>query len=172
MNRKRTFVLLTVVGIAACETNSVAPDEASLRRAVSNRLETQLSVDRTDVTPGEEFIATYSIRNTRAESVRLESSCTAIAKGVVYRNSQEVEFVGSGSGCYPAIGVHEIAAGEAIEWQWKVKAAVVLWVYPDGRQDIALAEPDQYLFRVEPDVFRISEADAQLPALDLRVDVK
>jgi hypothetical protein len=133
----------------------------------------QLSVDRTKIRPGEEFTATYSIRNARPESVQLKSLCSALARGVVYRSGHEVRLVGSSSGCRTAIGTHLIAAGQTVEWQWRVRAAVILRAYPDGREpDVALAEAGQYVFRVEPDVFQVDGVDLQLPTQELRFAVQ
>jgi hypothetical protein len=92
---------------------------------------------------------------------------------VVYRDGEEIGFIGSGSGCYTAISHHEIPAGGSLEWNWEVRAAVILRAYPDGRDpDVALAEPGEYLFRVEPRVFRIDGADERLPQLEQRIVVQ
>jgi len=173
MPYKSSLLLPALVVLSACAMDMLSPNEQAPAYALSNGLEMQLSIDPTEIGPGEEFTATYSVRNTRAESVRLESLCNALAKGVVYRNSEEVGFVGSGSGCRTAISTYDIAAGETLEQRWRVKAAIILRAYPDGREpDIALAESGQYIFRAEPDVYSINGAKAKFPKVEQRIVVR
>lgn len=167
---KRVLALLPAVGIAACETNPLAPDTARTQ-LMSDGLATRLTVDRSRVEPGGEFTVTYTIRNTRPESFRLESSCVAIARGIVYRNDREVALIGSGSGCFPSIATHEIARGDSLERRWRVRAGTH-GVDPDTRQNITLAKSGRYVFRVEPDVFQINGEAARLPTLDVRIEIR
>jgi hypothetical protein len=172
MRRKCIVLLLTAAAIAGCEINSLAPEEAPLSQALAHGLVTRLVVDRTEVAPGGSFTATYSITNTGSGPVQLESTCVAIARGVVYRNGTETPFIGSGSGCYTAIGSHVIAAGETLERHWQLEAAILLRAHPDGSREVAPAQPGDYIFRVIPDVFRIDGAEARLPALERPVSVR
>lgn len=170
---KSSLFLLALLVLPACELGLLSPKEAAPSQVVSHGLVTQLSVDRAAIERGEEFGATFWIRNTRSEPIHLESLCNALARGVVYRNGHEVGFIGSGSGCRTAISTYNIAAGETLKWQWQVKAAIILRAYPDGREpDMALAEPGQYIFQVEPDVYRINGAEAQLPKMEQRILVR
>jgi hypothetical protein len=172
MFKTRGLLLTGFLFIAACGTDSIAPGEVALSHAIAHGLETKLFIDPVDVGPGGAFTAEYSITNSRAEPVHLKSSCIAIARGVVYRDGDEARFIGSGSGCYTAVGNYKIAAGETFRWTWQVEAAIVLRAYPDGTQDIEDAKPGEYVFRVKPDVFEINEVRAQLPVLEQGIQVR
>jgi hypothetical protein len=167
------LLLLALAVLPACAMDLLPPKEVAQNEAVSTGLTTQLILNRTELAPGGEFTATYSIRNSRAQPIRLESLCNAIARGVVYRNGEEVGFTGSGSGCRNAISTYEIASGARLEWRWTVTAAVILRAYPDGREpDVALAEAGQYVFRVEPDVYLINGMAGKLPKMEQQIMVR
>jgi hypothetical protein len=167
------LLLLALAVLPACAMDLLPPKEVARNQAVSTGLTTQLSLDRSEVAPGGEFTATYSIRNSRAQPIRLESLCNSVARGVVYRDGGEVGFTGSGSGCRNAISTYEVASGATLEWKWTVTAAVILRAYPDGREpDVALAEAGQYVFRVEPDVYLIDRMAGKLPKMDQQIVVR
>jgi hypothetical protein len=153
-----------VLALAACAADTLAPGDTEL--AVGEVLVTDLSLDRTTVAPNGTFTATYTIRNTGPEGVRLTTACAALARGVVYHTGAEVGFMGSGSGCRTAIGHYDIPAGEVIAWRWDVRAAIIVEAYPDGRPPLTrAAERGVYTFRAEPDVIMINETAATLPPL-------
>jgi hypothetical protein len=172
MLRKSCSLLIVALAITACELNLLASEELPPGQAAKHGLLTKLIVDRADVAPGAAFTATYTITNNRAEAVRLESSCVALARGVVYRNGQKAGFAGTGSGCLPGTAIHEIAAGATIERKWQVEATIVLRVNEDGRRDVAGAEPGEYVYRVMPDVVRLNGAKARLPQIEQRIRVR
>jgi hypothetical protein len=156
--------LAPALALAACAADTLAPGDAQL--AAGEVLVTELSLDRTTVAPNGTFTATYTIRNTGAEGVRLTTACTALARGVVYRTGAEVAFMGSGSGCYTAIGHYDIPAGGAIAWRWDIRAAIIVEAYPDGRPPLTrAAERGEYTFQAEPNVMMINETAATLPRL-------
>lgn len=175
LHRMALVLLPSLFFLAGCTSfiDPITDDEFEAPGAViSHGLVMHLSLDRTEVEPGEAFTATYTIRNSRSEAVLLESSCSQPARGVVYQNDQEVNFTGSGSGCYTSIGTHNIAAGETLTRQWEVEAAIIIKAYPDGRPpDVEPAAPGHYVFRVTPDVFQINGAQAQLPAVEEAIEV-
>jgi hypothetical protein len=176
MTWKRSMQALAALGLAAvvlagCAEDPLAPGAAQL--AVGEALVTELSLDRTAIAPGGTFTATYTIRNTGAEAVRLTTACTSLARGVVYRAGAEVGFMGSGSGCYTAIGHYAVPAGGALEWRWDVRATIIVEAYPDGRPPLTReAEPGEYTFRVEPNVIMIDDTQATLPPLSRTVRVQ
>jgi hypothetical protein len=165
LRRMALLLLPAVVFLAGCSSfENPLPDDG---------LVMELSLDRTEVESGGTFTATYSIRNTNLEPVLLTTACFAFARGVVYQNDQEKAFMGSSSGCYTSIGTYEIDAGETLTRQWEVEAAIIIKAYPDGRPpDIELAAPGHYVFRVQPDVFEINGAQAQLPSVEQAIEVR
>jgi hypothetical protein len=162
---------LALAALAACAADTLAPGDAQL--AAGEVLVTELSLERTTVAPNGAFTAIYTIRNTGAEAVRLTTACNALARGVVYRAGAEVAFMGSGSGCYTAIGHYTVPAGGAIAWRWDVRAAIIVEAYPDGRPPLTrAAERGEYTFRAEPDVIMVDETAATLPRLSRMVLVE
>lgn len=163
-------LLLFAVGLlsGACDHSLLAPGSEFV-----DGFQVDLVLDRTEVAPGETFTATFSIHNSRDESVTIESLCVALARGVVYRDGHEARLIGSGSGCYTAIGHVTIEPGDSFVREWEVTAATILKAYPDGRPpDTEPAEPGDYLFRVEFDIYRINGEDAELPDLGRRFVVE
>jgi hypothetical protein len=160
--------------LAACGAGPAGPAEMlSAAQLEALGLATQLVVDRGEVAPGGEFTARYTISNTGTAPVRLESACVAVARGVVYKSGNVANFTGSGSGCYTAIGTHDIAPGATLERTWQVRAAIIVRAYPDGREpDIELAARGEYVFRVEPDVLTVKGVEARLPNLEQKIRVR
>jgi hypothetical protein len=171
MSWKYGILAVGGLALASCNGGALAPEDIQLTG--SEFVASELGLDRTVVVPGETFTATYTIRNTGSEDAELTTACTALARGVIYRDGAEAPFLGSSSGCYTAIGHHVVPAGGVIEWSWDVTAAIIVKAYPDGRPpEIGEAEPGQYVFQVEPNVIMIDGAHATLPRLSRTVVVE
>jgi hypothetical protein len=173
MFRHKSLLVLAVVSVAACASDLVGPSGLAPSTATAEGLVVQLSVDREQVNAGEAFTFVYTIRNSGSLPVELESVCTALARAVVYRNSQEVGFAGSGSGCYNAMSTHRLEPGSTATSQWTIRAATILRAHPDGREpDLTPAAPGEYVVRAEPNVHRVNGVATQLPRLEHRLIVK
>lgn len=172
MFRNASLLLFALFLLPACERGTPFASERPPLQNAAGEFATQLTVDRAEIRPGEEFTGSYSFHNHRTEPVQLLSGCTALARGTVYRNAELVDFVGSSGGCREAVSAYEVAAGETLTVQWQVRATVVR-VHADGRPpELAPAEPGPYVFRVEPDVIQLDGESFRLPALEQSITVR
>jgi hypothetical protein len=174
VTRRHELLPVAFLVLAACGTGPVGPAETlSAAQLDALGLATDIVIDRGEVARGGEFAVTYTISNTGTAPVRLESACVAVARGVVLHGGNVANFIGSSSGCYTAIGTHDIAAGAMLERTWQVPAAIIVKAYPDGREpDIELAPAGEYVFRVEPDVLTVNGVQARLPAIEQKITVR
>lgn len=173
MKVKSLYVLITSLAIglffASCDVlneKSNTTDNLSDQLDMDN-LVFQLSVEPVKINTDEEITATYLIRNNRSKSVEMVSGCTQLARGVVFKNDQEVGLQGSGSGCYTAISTHEIDPGRELEMEWKVKPFSVRFFPDDTEPDTTFAESGEYTFTVMSDVFEINGEEASLPKVEI-----
>jgi hypothetical protein len=173
MGQRCVRLVGVLVVLGACETAPTTPAEVTASQAVVQGLVTQLVVEPAELAAGGSFLATYTVRNTTLAPVRLESACVTHANLVVLRNGDEARFTGSGSGCYTALGLHEIPPGHTLEQQWRVVAEIVTRYHPDGREpERVLPAPGSYAVRLQPNVMRIDEIRAELPVLERTVTVR
>jgi hypothetical protein len=167
-------VLLATLALLACDGQGTAPpDEILLGTQLVHGLELRLSIDSTTTTPGGTFTATLAITNRRDSAARLISGCTQLARGAVYRASDEEPqwFMGASGGCYTALSEYRLEVGESFEQVWNARAARQLYLGESG-WDIVPASEGDYFFRVSPDVITIDQEAARLPELEVAFRVR
>jgi hypothetical protein len=165
-----TGIFLTGCDVLNERSNSISDNQ--FIQLDKDELVFQLSVEPAQINLDEEITAIYSIRNNRSETVEMMSSCFVIARGVVFKNDQEIGLQGSSSGCYTGISTHEIDPGGELEMEWQVKPFSVRF-FPDNREpETTFAEPGEYTFTVIPDVFEVNGEEASLPEIETTFEIE
>jgi hypothetical protein len=169
---KATILAVAVLLITACDRQATAPHLAAFGEGDGASVATHMEIDRLAVAAGDEFVVTYTVKNSGLLPLQLHSTCAPVARVVILRDGVESPLMGSGSGCRNEIGVHDLPAGGTLEHVWHIRAAVVVTAYPDGSDpETVPAQAGHYRVRVQPDVITINGAAAQLPGLEKLITV-
>jgi hypothetical protein len=140
-----TLALLPSLILAACSLDIATPNPKA--EVLPEGLEAELTVDPAEVAQHAPFTVRLSITNTTADTIRIVTSDTCLARPKVTRGGRWIPFKGSILGCGDAIWTHSFAPGETTTRSWKMRAE--LWPEEPGDPDEVPAPRGTYIVVAE-----------------------
>lgn len=166
------FLTILLVVTAFSSSCNIIDSNSDSHIDFRNQMRISIEISDKEVEPGENFTATYSIRNLTGQPIYMTTTPPRFANAIVRKGGEIVEMVGKGSGGPGISGYHYLGVGKTLHGEFEVEARTRRLDLETQTIIYTPVEAGEYVLEISFNVWIINEETIRLPELERTFWVK